>query len=117
MKIRKLTREAFERRPYEAWNAFINLISTEQYTDLNAVQRIAQLCFRYDSEVQNGGHLQYFENVGIALLNQTISALGALGADCQKRVLQHASRLFLSKSRSRIETREVYIRSSLVGEF
>jgi hypothetical protein len=43
---------------------------------LSAEQRPAHLVFWYESEVQNGGHFQYFENRGTEHLAATIEALG-----------------------------------------
>lgn len=71
MITRKLSRAMLSQKPYEVWNAFVDLLAMENYTDLDEVQRAAHLCFWYDSEVQNGGHLQYFANRGIMLLNMT----------------------------------------------
>lgn len=43
------------------WERFIDEIWTKDLAELNAVQKNAVLCFGYDSEVQNGGHGQYFD--------------------------------------------------------
>ena len=109
MIIRKLSNAILEQKPYEAWNAFVDLLAEESYQDLNDVQRVAHLCFWYDSEVQNGGHLQYFENRGITLLDETLSALLLLGAECQHAVLEKVAGLFNSKPRDRIGTFEEYV--------
>ena len=117
MIIRKLNRTTLEQKAYEAWNSFVNLLAKESYRDLDEVQRVAHLCFWYDSEVQNGGHLQYFENRGTMLLNETLSALLLLGAECQRGVLEMAGRLFNSKPRGRIETVENYVAAAHSSEF
>ena len=117
MIIRKVNRNLLERKPYQAWNAFVNLVATEHYEDLDNVQRAAHLCFWYDSEVQNGGHLQYFENRGTMLLNETLAALRLLGAECQFAVLETAGRLYDSKPRHRIETVEDYVAVTHNSEF
>jgi len=117
MIIRKLSRVALEQRPYEAWNAFVNLLAKESYQDLDEVQRIAHLCFWYDSEVQNGGHLQYFENRGIILLNETLAALRLLEAECQRAVLEKAGGLFNCKARDRIGTVKEYVDAAHSNEF
>lgn len=117
MIVRKLSRAALERKPYEAWNAFVNILAMENYQDLDEVQRIAHLCFWYDSEVQNGGHLQYFENRGTVFLDETLAALVVLGAECQRTVLETAGRLFSSKPRSQIETTEDYVAAAHENEF
>ena len=58
----------------------------EDYEDLTPEQRRAHLVFWYESEVQNGGHLQYFENSGAEHLEETVYALGLLGAEGQQEV-------------------------------
>ena len=36
MKLRNLTKAQVEARPYEVWNAFVNLLWTERYEDLRS---------------------------------------------------------------------------------
>jgi hypothetical protein len=79
------------REPHLIWNAFIDLIAAENYDDLSPLQRKAHLAFWYDSEVQNGGHGQYFENQGRQRLRETVAALHDLGLSCQARVLERAA--------------------------
>ena len=55
----------------------------EPLPDLTPEQRRAHLVFWYESEMQNGGHLQYFENRGAEHLEETVYALGLLGAKGQ----------------------------------
>jgi hypothetical protein len=117
MIIRKITREVANRAPYEVWNAFVDLLSMENYSDLDKMQRPAHLVFWYDAEVQNGGHMQYFENWGTGLLLETLEALLMLGAECQHHVLELASQQFLSKERPDIETVDQYVSIALQGEF
>ncbi len=61
MKIRQLTKAQVEAAPYEVWNAFVDLLWQERYEDLSPEQRPAQLVIQYEGQVQNGGHLRYFE--------------------------------------------------------
>jgi hypothetical protein len=117
MKVRTLTKQVVEKRPFEIWNAFVDLLAREDYEDLSEIQRAAHLVFWYDSEVQNGGHLQYFENRGTEHLPQTIVALRHLGAECQQLVLRDAGDLFLSRERTEIRTAEEYCATALEGEF
>src|SRR5271165_25967 len=77
------------------WNSFVSLLALEKYEELSAEQRPAHLVFWYENEVQNGGHDQYFENRGTEHLQETIAALGSLGAKCQQSVLQAAAKRFL----------------------
>ena len=80
--------------PHVVWNAFVDLIATENYTALSPLQRKAHLVFWYESEVQNGGHGQYFENQGRDRLRETVDALRDLGLACQASVLARAVERF-----------------------
>lgn len=117
MILRKLSREALEGKPYEAWNAFINLLAKEKYEDLDEVQRIAYLCFWYDSEVQNGGHFQYFENRGTVFLDETLASLAVLGAACQRSILEAAGRLISITPNAQIETVDDYVAAAREAQF
>jgi hypothetical protein len=117
MVIRKLSRKMLEQKPYEAWNAFVSILASENYGDLDEVQRVAHLCFWYESEVQNGGHLQYFENRGTSLIDETLAALDVLGAKCQRDALEAAVRCYHDKARDPIETVEDYVSAARDGEF
>jgi hypothetical protein len=114
---RKLAKRDVEAEPFRVWNEYVGLLAMEDYRNLDLVQRPAHLVFWYENEVQNGGHLQYFENRGTAQLAETIEALGLLGAVCQQRILQSVGDLFLSRLRSRIESVEQYCEIALQGEF
>ena len=80
------------------WNTFVDLLASGEYDDLSAEQCPAHLVFWYEGEVQNGGHDQYFENRGTEHLQETIVALGSLGANCERSVLQAAAKRFLKAS-------------------
>jgi hypothetical protein len=116
MTIRSLTKAAVESDPSQVWNAFVDVLAIEDYADLSPDQRPAHLVFWYESEVQNGGHYQYFENRGTEHLVATIEALGLLGALCHQRVLQEAGRAWLSVSRLPNETAEEFCDTALQGE-
>src|SRR5678816_1954741 len=91
---RRVDSGAAGREPHLIWNAFIDLIAVEDYSDLSPLQRKAHLVFWYESEVQNGGHGQYLENHGRLRLRETIAALVELGLSCQAQVLSRAADLF-----------------------
>jgi Domain of unknown function (DUF4375) len=96
----------------------LNLLAKGNYRDLDEVQRVAHLCFWYDSEVQNGGHLQYFENRGTSLLNETLAALHLLGAESQRSILEAAGHAFTSGTRKeQIDTVEEYVTAARSAEF
>lgn len=117
MIVRRIDADALERKPFELWNVCINLVATEAYANLDEIQRVAHLAFWYDSEVQNGGHLQFFENRGPAPISETMAALTVLGAECQRSVLQRAARALASRERPRIKTADQYVEAALEGEF
>jgi hypothetical protein len=115
--IRKVYRSDLEQEPYLIWNSFIDLIAVTDYKALSEIQRIAHLAFWYESEVQNGGHLQYFENRGVGLIGETLAALERLGAICHRKVLQRASEGIASGPRGKLLTVEEYIRRASEGEY
>jgi hypothetical protein len=117
MKRQRITKREVDGSPYLVWNAFGDLLAVEIYEELAPEQRPAHLVFWYESEVQNGGHLQYFENRGTKSLNETIQALGVSGATCHQKILREAVDLFLGRERLRIQTREGYSAVALEGEF
>lgn len=87
---RVLSRTATQREPHLIWNAFIDLVAVEAYEDLSDLQRKAHLVFWYDTEVQNGGHGQYFENHGTERAGEVIRALEELQLTCLAQVLKEA---------------------------
>jgi len=117
MILRKVSLAALQKEPYLKWNAFVDLIAVEEYEDLSDIQRTAHLAFQYDSEVLNGGHLQYFENAGLDLIDQTLTALEAIGARSHANVLRQAVVQFNSKRRVQISTAEEFAHISQSGEF
>lgn len=117
MKIRKLTKQEVAGADYLVWNAYIDLLAMESLRDLSPVQRAAALVFWYESEVQNGGHLQYFENRGADEIPAALEALTTLGAHCQHGVLAEASAVYLGHSRPVIASVEQYCEAALEGEF
>jgi hypothetical protein len=114
---RTVSKSVAENTPNEIWNAFIDLIAIEDYKNLDQTQRLAHLAFWYDSELQNGGHLQFFENRGTELLDETLTALQDLGAKKQHKILEKARKKWLAGSRSKKEEAEDYIDEALEGEF
>ena len=117
MILRSLTKQEVEAEPFRVWNAFMDVLTMEDYDDLSPEQRPAHLVFWYESEVQNGGHFQYFENRGTEQLAATVEALGLLGAICQQRILREAGERWLSRSRPRIQTAQEFCDTALEGEF
>ena len=114
---RQLSRSATDRDPSARWNAFIDLLATEEFDDLTPTQRQAYLAFWYDCEVQNGGHLQYFENEAGARAGDAVGALRAIGALCQAAVLAAAVQQRSDRERDAPSTAEQYVELARQGEF
>jgi hypothetical protein len=90
--------------PHAMWNAFIASIS-DPFRILTAPQRVARLIFWYDSEINNGGHLQFFLNQGGDPI-KTIEALHSAGAFPQARILEQGLKRW--ESRARPKRNETY---------
>jgi hypothetical protein len=69
------------------WNTFIDMCACEELADLSPVQRTASLALHYMSEVDNGGHFQYFVNKAHFPHEEVVSSLRAIGALHSERVL------------------------------
>jgi len=113
----RISRKDAEENPYLIWNEFVHLVGLRDYAELSIEQRPAHLVYWYDNEVLNGGHLQYFENKKCEHLEETIIALGQLGALSYQEILRKASTLFLSRPRKRIDTIEEYVETAREEEF
>jgi hypothetical protein len=116
MKRRTLTRDDVEREPFRVWNAFINVLAVEEYDDLSPTQRLPHLAFWYDSEVQNGGHLQYFLNSAGVRRHEAVGALRSLGLSAQADVLVAAIAKWDALGTSEPTTPEEFVEEALEGE-
>jgi hypothetical protein len=119
----EIEKSKIEKEPYLAWNAFIELIS-QNPDKLSDVQAIAHFAFWYDSEVQNGGHVQYFENMfnrykdkENAVVSATLEALKIIGAKKQEKILTQASKQYCSKIRNHPSTVDEFVALELEDEF
>ena len=87
----KVSKEDVNKTAQLTWNAFVELLIGTTYDQLEPVQQLAYLVFWYDTEVKNGGHLQYFQHRGTAQLDETLLALERIGAAAQRVVLIKAA--------------------------
>ncbi len=71
----------------------------------------------YDSELQNGGHLQYFENHRKNDYFEVINSLKAIGAEKQSSLLLKTSVIFLGKKRKPIKSVQSYIKKTENDEY
>ena len=103
--------------PHLVWNAFVDLIAVEDYFALTQIQQLAHLVFWYDSEVQNGGHLQYFANSAGERAEETLKALQSLKMDEQFTILEGAISVLRQHPVPDLETVEDYVAEALEGNF
>ena len=112
-----VTRAALAENEGAAWNAFIELIASTDSCDLASSQLPAQQAFFYELEVQNGGHLQFFANLGSECAREAVSSLRLIGADAQARILEEASADWQAVPRSAPTNAETYVDEALMAEF
>ncbi len=120
----RLTKAQLDKDPYLKWNAFIDLIAVNSLDQLTDIQAVPKAAWKYDSEIQNGGHIQFFENVSNLYkektetwLNMTIEALKILGATCQHDILVQASQQYFSVARKHPQTAGEFVELELGSEF
>lgn len=114
---KRMSNREIEAAPHEVWNAFVNVVLLHDYEQQDRTQRVGHLTLWYDSEVDNGGHLQYFENHGTSRTPEVVEALRVIGADCQADVLTRALEQRESRARVPIGTPEEYVETALAGEY
>src|SRR2546428_1250908 len=113
---RKVSRQQLRKEPHIVWNEFIRLLGKSDYRDLSEIQRVAQLVYNYESEVQNGGHSLYFQTLPIERVREAIAALRLLGANCQANVLARAGARFDSTPRVTTESDDDYVERAVDEE-
>ena len=82
-----------------------------------SIKSMADLCFRYDNEVQNGGHLQFFNNTTIENFDKydlVIEALKFFKATAQAKILTKA--VAVRKKANRRQNQNVYEYISCANE-
>lgn len=104
-----------KKNPYEKWNQYVDLITNESIDDLTQIQCIAHLSFMFDTEMQNGGIIQYFTNSKGEYLEETLEALSSLGADRQRTSLLEAMNLYTTLKISNVESRDEFIKEAMIG--
>ena len=120
----ELSKTEITDKNYLIWNTFISLLTQSNFREMDDIQSVALLSFWYDSEVQNGGHLQYFENKGKLfknrerlLVNSTLEALNIIGAKEQANILSAASVKYFSQIRKHPQDVNEFCALELEDEF
>ena len=88
----KISRKEFEKFDGVRWNAMNDMCALSEIRDLTPVQRIAHLLYWYMSEVENGGHHQYFLNKVDFNHVEVMRALAEVGARDHAKLLGDALR-------------------------
>jgi hypothetical protein len=120
----ELQRSEIEQEPNLIWKSFIQLLVESKTDELSENQTIAQFAWLYDSEVQTGGHLQYFENQYLLfeeklteVIEKTIESLKTLGATKYAEILSQARKKYFSRQRIHPSTTEEFCSLELQNEF
>jgi hypothetical protein len=114
---RTLSKEQIEKEPWQVWNSFVDLVAIEEYNDLTATQKVASAIFWYNSEVQNGGHMQYLANHGIEHLRETINAFYKIGNKHFLPLLSEANKIYNTLDLEGIEDVDEYVDMALDDHF
>lgn len=114
---RKVGHKDLRQDTHAVWNAFIDLLAKSKYSDLRQSQRPAYLVFWYESEIQNGGHLQFVLNRGPDQIQETVDALHRLGATAHAKLLEQAILLWNSKPRPNPSEVREYVDVALEPDF
>lgn len=118
MKHAHLTQVEIDAFPEGAvWNAFVQLMATSEFHELGAEQLPAFRAYWYDTEVFNGGHLQYFLNRGVEEALLAVEDLRSLGYLEHGEVLARAIGLWRAQPQGPLESVEQYTRLAGQGDF
>ena len=108
--------------PDAAYNAAVTIVAGSEPHELHPAQRAAHFALRYEGEINNGGHLQYFENLsrgplGTDLVPDTIAGLDELGAPTYAGILSRAYARWLSAARLPFADLQEFSAMCQEGEF
>ncbi len=78
---RKISNEMIANDPYVFWNQFVDMMAMEDYGTFDELQKKVNLIYVLDSECQNGGIFQYFDNEGLSKFDDLIDALKFFNLD------------------------------------
>ncbi|WP_299653926.1 DUF4375 domain-containing protein [uncultured Tateyamaria sp.] len=107
-----------DQKALEKWNGFVARTAEARLSHLNERDRALYLAYWYQSEVNNGGHLQYFLNrSAMDPVQETAAAIRALRVNAMANVFEDAIFLWCGTEGPSIETVEDYIDEALENEF
>lgn len=103
--------------PDEPWGAFLDLMTHGPAEAFDDLERGANAVMRYDNDVLNGGHLQYFVNVRNVPKDLLHDGLRRIGAVSHAAILSEAVNRWESKTRKRPESLMEFSEIAMEGEF
>jgi hypothetical protein len=112
-----LTQKQIDDDPNIFWNSLIDAIAFEQDETRPPLQQHCHLCFRYYSEIMNGGHFQFFENNGFQYGQDVLRSLHDLGLTEVASILNDALAVAAKRQWQVIETVEQFVEGSLEQSF
>lgn len=120
----KLTKELFDNADLEEKENLIYYFTQkirirdnygeDSFSKMPKILKTVYLINEFESEVNNGGFLQFFTNSSGKYTNETIESLGLIGANYMKNLLEKAVRITLKNNEStvslnkKINSRELY---------
>ena len=87
---KRVSKEEFRKFPGVRWNGMNDICALSEQRDLNPVQTVAYRAYWYMSEVENGGHFQYFVNRMDFDHQVVLKALRDIGAAEHAAILESA---------------------------
>ncbi len=106
---KKVSRKEFQEFDGVRWNAMNDICALSNIKDLTPVQRVAHLAYWYMSEVENGGHYQYFLNQAVCDHDEVIRVLADIGAKEQVAILDDALKAVRASPLGKPQTVEEYL--------
>lgn len=117
MAKRKISKDLIGKEFGLIWNAYVEFVVYEEYEDLNEIQKVGKALFWYESEVMNGGHMQFFLNKGIEEVEETVKALKFVAYNEYLPLLEKALEIYNGLDYSKVEDPESYAEMALEGHF
>lgn len=105
----KVSRKAFEEFDGVRWNTMNDMCGLSDIKDLTPVQRVAHLAYWYMSEVENGGHYQYFLNKAHYDHDEVVRALATICATEHVAILSDALKTVRKNPLGTPQTVEEYL--------
>jgi|GEM_PF-719708 len=101
---------------FKLWNRFVSYLSSTEFNSFATERESLALVFWYESEVQNGGHLQYFENWGVKHAEAAVVALEAIGCSEHALILKEAIGRYGETDGEPIRSKSEYVEAALQGD-